>query len=310
MHEKNMQKGIKTLAFGEVLFDVYGEKAVIGGAPLNFASHMKRLGADSYIMSAVGKDPLGEKALEFIKSVGVSDRFVASFAGVPTGVCNVTLDAQGKPEYELKTGVAYDEIPFSPELAGEISGGNFDLFYLGTLAMRSENSRLSAKRAVENGKGKLSEIFYDVNIRQNFYSRETVEFGLRACTTLKISRDEAGVFEELGIADGWIDLSSLCKTISEKYSIPRVIMTLDSDGAMVYLSAGDRIIRSEKPHAEVASTVGAGDSFSAAYMHGILEGKDEEEALCDAITLSSYVVSKIGAIPDYDDDLKKKLGIS
>lgn len=304
LEEKN-----KILAFGEVLFDVYDGDAVIGGAPLNFASHMKKLGADSLMMTAVGDDELGKKALDFIRNAGVSDRFIAILKDLPTGVCNVTLDAHGKPEYELKTGVAYDEIPFSPELSDEISGGKFDLFYLGTLAMRNEKSRLSAKRAARSGKGRFREVFYDVNIRQNFYSREIVEFGLGACTTLKISRDEAGVFEELGIANTKNDLASLCKTLAEKYSIPRVIMTLDSDGAAVYLSDGDRLIHSEKPHAKVASTVGAGDSFSAAYMHGVLTGKDEEGALHDAITLSSYVVSKIGAIPDYDEDLKKKLGI-
>lgn len=286
---------MKTLVFGEILWDKFPEKKELGGAPLNFACHFAQLGGKAYIISAVGDDEDGKVSVQKAQQYNVDTSLVATVPEV-TGYCAVTLDEKGVPSYDLHYPVAYDMIP-CPDNLPETDG-----VYFGTLALRGEANRKSFEKLMAKVSGK--EVFFDINIRQKYYSKELLTKVLPYATVLKVSREEAPVFTELGIADGETP-EILCKSLYEKYGFKQIIVTLDKDGAMVY--DGNKFIYSKEAESNVVSTVGAGDSFSACYFYNYLRGKSPEACLDKAVTLSSYIVKILGAVCEYPDALKKEL---
>lgn len=270
------------LAFGEILFDVFDSQECIGGASFNFAAHFSRLGGQSYMASAVGDDQMGVNALNYADSYGIKKDYIAVLPGKSTGYCKVTLE-NGHPCYELVRDVAYDEIPKLP------ISRSFDAIYYGTLAQRDQRSAGTLDYILSNVSHKQA--FFDINIRQKFYTPETIEKSLKHATILKLSREESFVFGE------YASLEELCRRLYSKYSnLNIIIVTLDADGAMVYSCAEDNFYYSRKPRAVVVSTVGAGDSFSAAFMYSYLTGKTVEECIEAAIALSEKVVGQKGAV--------------
>ena len=280
-------KKVKLAVFGEILWDIFGEEKTIGGAPFNFAAHASRLGADVGLISAVGRDALGDAALTAAESYGVDVTNVAR-VGAPTGFCRVTL-SDGHPSYDLVSGVAYDMIPM-PD--GDVSA---DAFYFGSLAARGEASAATLEALLRLP---FPEIFFDVNIRQRYYTDAFLDRALRRATVLKCSREEMGVF---GLGGGCEDV---CRALSERYTNLRlVIMTLDRDGALVFETAAERVYRSPVPTSRAVSTVGAGDSFSACFLVNYLSGAGVERSLSRAVALSDYVVTQLGAVPEYPASL-------
>ena len=278
---------MRIIAFGEILWDIFGDQKTIGGAPFNFAAHIARLGAETYMISAVGNDGLGSQALDAAKELGIKTDHIAVDRAHRTGVCNVTLK-NGKPEYDLVRDVAYDHIPAC------IPRGNFDALYMGTLALRSADSR----RAFESALKYVSrrEVFFDVNFRGSFYTRELVESLLRHTTVLKVSDEELPFF-------GVQPLPELCLRLAEKYrSLKYICVTLGAEGAAVYNCAHSTLLYSGKPQSKPVSTVGAGDSFSACFLYNLLAGEPVTVCLDRAVKLSDFVVTQLGAVPDYDPE--------
>lgn len=305
---------MSVLVFGEVLWDIYPSRSVIGGASFNFAAHLSRLGTPSCLISAVGADALGETTRERLREMDVSDEFTSEVSQ-PTGICQVAIDERGVPSYTLLRQVAYDYISLSEEQHASLSSPEYDAFYFGTLAQRGDTSRATLRRILSDNYYRI--VFFDINIRQSFYSRDVIEHGLRACNILKLSREEAHVFEELELVgvrrDGFTEerpyLEALCVELYGVYCIPTVLLTLDKDGAMVYTGGDGAFIVSRKPEGRVVSTVGAGDSFSACWLHFALTGSPARECLSKAVTLSDYVVGHLESIPDYSRELVDKLGL-
>ena len=295
------------LVFGEILWDVFSENKVIGGAPFNFAAHLSALGIKSFLISAVGYDALGELTVQCINEKNVDSTFTKTVSK-PTGVCNVTLDTAGTPSYNLLQDVAYDNIILTDDEFAQIDSIEDKCLYAGSLSLRNNVSFNTFKNLVNNCQWK--DIFFDINIRQHYYNRDVVEFCLSSCTVLKFSREEAYVFSELGLSEfNEDDLEALCIDIADKYDINIVLLTLDKDGGAVYMADTDTFIYSEKPCCNVVSTVGAGDSFFAAYINAYLNSMRPEKCLRHAIAVSGYVVEHIEAIPVYDDFLKKQIYI-
>lgn len=284
---------MKVLVFGEILFDIFGDDKKIGGAPFNFASHMSKLGADVDMVSALGRDALGETAREYVRAFGVNEKYIAE-SNLPTGYCRVTLDSEGHPKYDLVRGVAYDAI--EPPMRV----GNYDAFYFGTLAARDERSKSALSKTL--GRGDYKEVFFDINIRQNYYTKELIETLLRACTIFKVSREEIGVLGFKG------SLEDTVRALDDRYpNLKKIIVTLDSDGALVYDCIWDVFTYSDKPVGKVVSTVGAGDSFSACFLYNYINGESDAVCLERANALASFVVGNLGAIPDYTDELIAKI---
>lgn len=307
------------LAFGEILFDVYPSGAKIGGAPLNFAAHFAALGNHSAVYSAVGRDEYGNRALSFLAERGIDSRYVSRLSDRPTGYCAVTY-RDGEPQYDLVRDVAYDAIGEIDEI-GKIDQPNrtderfprdLDLFYYGSLAQRSPTSRetlatlLAAAKAQKNCR-----IFCDLNLRGDFYDRETIEFCLRGADIVKLNREEHACCRNLFCDD--LDparpdaLETFAASLCEKFAVRMLLVTLDSDGSFLYDSEGRKAYRKGNAQSNFVSAVGAGDSFSACFLHHLLSGTPIEIALEKAARLAAFVVSREEAIPAYPDDLKSAI---
>jgi len=292
---------MKILTFGEVLWDLFPQRREIGGTALNFSAHMAALGDPVQLISAVGNDELGLETRKYLTGLGLNLQYVTT-QEVLTGRCNVTVAADGTPSYSLQEDVSYDHIVFQQPIPEDAAA-----FYFGTLSQRGEVSRSTLARILTRlPAGCLR--FCDINIRAPFYDADSVERCLKNCDILKVSRDEAYVFPELGFCEAdSTQPEALCRELCRRYAIRQVILTMDSEGAMVYLPEEDRFIRALPPPTKVLSTVGAGDSFSACYVHNLLAGKTPEACLERAVLLSAYVVSCLGAVPAYPPQLLEEI---
>ncbi len=288
----------KILSFGEVIWDVYDEKAVIGGAALNFAAHASKCGLDSYLLSAVGADELGERALSLAKGFGVNAEFIQR-SDKQTGKCLVTLDRNGVPSYRVLEDVAYDNIKLSDGDIDAIRALAPDALYFGTLIQRNEVSRKALRRLCEECH--FDEVVCDVNLRKNCYDKGSVELCLSMATVLKVSDEEEPTLREMGAyACEQYSHLAVAEAICAKYpQIKHVLLTCGEKGCFVYSAkTGESFFEAAKK-VKVASTVGAGDSFFAAFVASYLSGKTVQQATKLGTSLSGYVVSKVGAIPDY-----------
>ncbi len=301
------------LAFGEILFDVYPSGAKIGGAPLNFAAHFAALGNQSAVYSAVGRDEYGDRALTFLTERGIDSRYVSRLSDRPTGYCAVTY-RDSEPQYDLVRGVAYDAIGKTSEAdqSGNMLPESLDLFYYGSLALRSPTSRETLTTLLAAIKAqKKCRIFCDLNLRGAFYDRETVEFCLRGADIVKLNREEYACCRNLFCDD--LDparpdaLETFAASLCEKFAIRMLLVTLDSDGSFLYDSEGRKAYRQGNAPSEFVSAVGAGDSFSACFLHHLLSGTAVDIALEKAARLAAFVVSREEAIPAYPDDLKNTI---
>ena len=283
---------MKVLSFGEVLWDTYPTEKHIGGAPLNFSAHFVKAGGEAYLLSAVGADELGKAAISFLTEQGIRTDYVSVLEGKRTGECLVTLDGQGIPRYELLTGVAYDEIP-QPEL----TGADFDAFYFGSLALRSEKNRKTVSAVLASRSFK--EVFVDINIRPPFISPDVIRFACRSATILKISEEEMPAVTKPLF--GWErDAEESAKVIADTFAnVKLILITKGENGSVAYDCKTGRTVSCDAFKVNVASTVGAGDSFSAAFLYGYLSGNPIEACLCSASRVSAFVCSRAEAIPPY-----------
>ena len=289
---------MKILAFGEILFDVDVRKneKKLGGAPMNFCSHLSKLGAEGYILSSVGKDDLGEEALEAAEKFNVNKKYII-LNEKSTGVCNVTYHGS-EPDYDLSRIGAYDNICVTDEMLEEMKKEDFDILYFGTLAQRQKESKDSLLKVLDNVS--FRKIFCDMNLRQHYYSDEVLSFSLEKTDILKINRDEFEFLKEKGFCDS---VKNLCK----KYNIEKVLLTLDKDGAELYDYTEDKTYFSRGVETEEVSSVGAGDSMCACFLYNYLKGEPLQVCLEKANIMGAYVVSKKEAIPDYTGELISKV---
>lgn len=278
---------MKILSFGEIIWDVYENESFIGGAPLNLAAHCSKQGADSFMLSSVGNDDLGKDALEIVKSFNVKTDFVSINKEKETGKCIVTLNENGVPSYNVLTDVSYDYIK-APD---NINETEFDFFCFGTLALRSKENLETVKSILENSN--VRKVYCDINIRPPFFSDETILFALSNANIIKISDEEMHFVTD---ACGLKELDD----IAEKYNnLVFILFTQGESGATVYDCKNKKTYFENAPKVEVASTVGAGDSFGATFICEYFKTNDTEKSLKKATEISAFVVSKKEAIPEY-----------
>ncbi len=281
---------MKLLAFGEVLFDVYPDKACIGGALFNLAAHFSLLGGEAFLMSAVGKDDLGKKAIEESKSMGINTKYISTLSDKETGKCIVSLDEKFVPSYDLKRDVAYDYITF------DSIDEEFDVFSFGTLALREKNNIETVKKIIKSKK--CRKIYTDLNIRAPFYSKESVMLCLENSNIVKISDEELSVVCELVFGEVY-EVDEAFLHLKEKFSnLEIIIITAGDKGAYCYDVFGEKKFFCESQKVEVVSTVGAGDSFGAAFLFKYFSGSDIKSCMEYASKISGFVVSNKGAVPD------------
>ena len=277
------------VGIGEILWDMLPGGKQIGGAPANFAFHATQLGANGKIVSAVGNDDLGNEILQTLEAKGLSAE-VACVAN-PTGQVNVDPSQDGEGRYHFTEDCAWDHVPFTGLLA-EIADKTAAVCF-GTLAQRHPQTRHTVQLFLDAIPSDSLKIF-DVNLRQHFYSKELIRDSLRLCNLLKASDEEVNELARLfALPD--TEEEARCRRLMALFDIPVVIITRGAEGSSVY-SNGQTLVRPAES-VEVADTVGAGDSFTAAFTVALLRGKSLEEAHALATQVSAYVCTQAGATP-------------
>ena len=276
------------VGIGEILWDMLPSGKALGGAPANFAYHATRLGEEGWAVSAVGDDALGREIRDIVTEKRLRNLIVVT--DKPTGTVQVELDAKGVPTYTIMEGVAWDHIPFTPDM--EALAARADAVCFGSLVQRraSRESVLRFLRATRPGTLKV----FDINLRQHYYSREVLEASMQLADILKINDEEIRTVAGLFGFEG--DDETVCRRLIDRYALRFVILTKGADGSEVVTA--EETLPQPAGEAEVVDTVGAGDSFTAAFVVAYLQGKSLAEAQRLASDTAAYVCSCKGAMPE------------
>ena len=287
------------VGLGEALWDVLPEGKKLGGAPANFAFHAAQFGRRAIAVSAVGEDNLGTETLEEFKKKNLN----VLMPRVPyaTGTVQVTVDDQGIPTYDIKENVAWDNIPFTPEI--ESVAKQCEAVCWGSLAQRNVVSRQTIQKFLDAmpSDGNRLRIF-DINLRQNFYTPEVIQDSLQRCNILKINDEELVTISRLFGYPG-LDIRNKCWLLLGKYNLRMLVLTCGVNGSYVFTPG--HVSYQPTPKVEVADTVGAGDSFTGSFCASLLRGRSVAEAHEIAVRVSAYVCTQKGAMPRLPEELTR-----
>ena len=292
-----MKPANKVLAFGEVLWDIVGGKAYLGGAPFNLAAHCSKIGLQSYLISAVGSDFLGTSILKSLEDNHIHKDFISK-SSLPTGAVNVVLDQNGSPSYTIYEDVAWDNIVLDDQLFATLLQTKWDVFCFGTLAQRNAISHNTLMKILDNLDAQ--HIFFDINLRQNYFDRDSIIKSLEYSTIVKLNDDEA-VFLDNYLFNTNRSLEEFANCFISTYGIEVLCITKGADGAAIYTKDEKYIIPGIK--IAVADTIGAGDSFCAGFLSAFLAHKTLPECGSLAVQVASFVASQAGAVPEYSAQL-------
>ena len=288
------------IGMGEVLWDILPDGKKLGGAPCNFAYHVNQFGIPSCAISAIGDDALGKEIIKNLDEKGV--KYHIDTVPYPTGTVIVELDTDGVPQYEIKENVAWDNIPYTDAL--ESLAKRTRAFCFGSLAQRNVVSRDTINRFLDAIPAENEAlIVFDVNLRQGFYTKEILCSSMEKCNILKINDEELVTVSRLFGYPG-IDLQDKCWILLGKYNLKMLILTCGINGSYVFTPGNVSFLPT--PKVEVADTVGAGDSFTAAYMASILRGDTVRDAHIKAVEVSAFVCTQNGAMLVLPSKLTKK----
>ena len=275
------------VGIGEILWDMLPTGKALGGAPANFAYHAQRLGEEGWAVSAIGDDPLGAEIMDIVTDKKL--RNIIAVTDEPTGTVQVSLDEKGVPSYNIMEDVAWDNIPFTPEM--EALAARADAVCYGSLVQRMA-SRDSVLRFLRATRPEALRVF-DINLRQHYYSPEVVDESLKLANILKINDEEIRIVADMfGLG---ADDTAACRALVERYALKLVILTKGADGSEVITA--DEAIPQAVGKVKVVDTVGAGDSFTAAFVVAYLRGDSLSDAQRLANETAAYVCSCKGAMP-------------
>ncbi|NLR92108.1 carbohydrate kinase family protein [Flammeovirga agarivorans] len=287
-----MKKELNIFGIGEALYDIFPEGKQLGGAPINFAYHAKQLEANGKIITSIGDDQIGKDLVNEINNLGI--RNFISYSEFPTGTVAVTVDDKGLPSYEICEPVAWDEIKINKETEEALV--NADALCFGTLAQRNDVSRKAIEQVLNTVPKECIKVF-DINLRQHYYNKDCIESSLNQCNVLKINEEEVLVVAEL-LDVNLLDEEQFCHHLIERFSIDMVALTKGEEGS--YLVTKNETSYLSTPKVNVVDTVGAGDSFTARLVIGILNNEPIIETHQKAVELSAYVCTQKGATPKID----------
>ena len=283
----------RILSCGEVLWDLFPEGARFGGAPANFACHAAILGGEVSMLSAVGGDARGGIVLAILRGLVIETSLVQRVADARTGSVGVSVDAEGKPAFEIHPNSAWDRIAWTNALEARV--GEVDAVYFGTLGQRGEVSRVTIRQALSVAKTRGILRVLDVNLRRPFYDAALIRDSIAQGSVLKLSDDELGeVSAACGIALEARPETAL-RTLLTKFGLDLIVMTRGANGAL--LVSASNVIEQPGIPTVVRDTVGAGDAFTAAFTLGLLRGEAHENILRKACEIASGVCAQDGAVP-------------
>jgi fructokinase len=292
-----MTQNSRIVAIGEVLWDVFDVSRKLGGAPLNLAAHATRLGHSVLLISGIGDDELGHSALAAVKGVGLDTRFIRTVPALPTGVARVWLGPNGQTSFRIERPAAYDAANLSAADCSTIVDWSPSYLYYGTLYAYQEQSRANLN-ALASALPRASK-FYDVNLRQGCYSPELVLELLALADVVKLNETEMAAVSELTGLPG-TGMREFCRAGAARFGWDAVAVTLGENGCAVW--RGGDFAEASGCKVSVADTVGAGDAFAAAMLHGLCCGWSARAIADFANQLGSLIASRPGGIPDWTMD--------
>ena len=290
---------MKICSFGEILFDIINDEPFLGGAPLNFAGNLTRLGAEVIMVSRVGDDDLAIRALQTIRDLGINAGYIQWDTRKPTGTVQVRME-DGEPHYTIMEDVAYDWIDSS--LTAGLSEEDCNLLYFGTLAQRSPVTRTALNHILSNGH--FDHIFYDINIRPGFIDNEIIGTSLKQCTILKLNESEFDYLTREFLTEGKPPVA-LCRQLQQEYEIELIVITAGGRGCHVYYNQELHFIPGNE--VGIVDAVGAGDAFSAAFVHSFLRTGDPLRSAAAGNLLGAFVAGSRGAQPDIPENLLEEI---
>ncbi len=306
----NTNNGSYIVGLGEILFDCLPDGKKLGGAPANFAYHVSQFGLNGIAVSAIGKDANGEEIKQILADVP-SLKYHLEEVEQPTGTVQVTLSGNGIPQYDICLGVAYDNIPWTPAI--EEIAKNSRAVCFGSLAQRTMVSRTTIHKFLDTMPQLGTLKVFDINLRQSWYSKEVIEESLQRCNVLKINDEEIimvanlldlkpieGVDPQNQLLQP-VEFEDQVRDLLRIYDLQMVVLTCGAFGS--YVVTSDAISFQATPKVTVADTVGAGDSFTGSFCAAILAGKPIAEAHKVAVSVSAFVCSQNGAMPQYPEEL-------
>lgn len=281
------------IAFGEIVWDQFKDKTVLGGAPLNVAYHLQAQNWKSGLISRVGDDRLGVDTIEIIDRLGVEVSGIQKDDTLPTGLVLITLDQNKEPSFDIAEPAAWDNIQES-EIPEELTEKPFHLVF-GTLAQRNSVSRNTLFKLQQKARKK----FYDVNLRPPFTSVDLVKASLQIADVVKVNLEELGQLDEWFMQSG-DDARSVALLLIDMFQIDLLAVTNGDKGA--FLINTDTFVHHPGFPAEVDDPVGSGDAFFSALIMGYLSKQSLQDCLINANRIGSWVASQPGATPEYPQD--------
>lgn len=282
---------------GEILWDILGDSEKLGGAPINFAYHANGLGAEAYAISTVGDDNRGLKAIQELQKNMLSTDYISIQKNETTGFVLATIDDKGVANYEFPDDVAWDKLSTSFKILD--LANRVDAVCFGSLAQRSDASKKTIVSFLKQMKTKSLRVF-DLNLRQNFYTTEIIQTSLENANILKLNDDE--ILEIAKIENLTGDIESQLQTLLEKYNLKMVILTLGDSGSL--LVTPKETSRHSGYATKVIDTIGAGDSFTATVILGLLKGLSLKDINEHANRVAAYVCSQKGAMSHLPPEMR------
>ncbi len=294
--------GPHVVVLGEVLWDLFEHSRRLGGAPLNFGVHARRLGHSVTLISALGADEPGEQAAETIAALDLDTRFLQKTSRLPTGTAQVRIGHGGVTQFTIPRPAAYDDVDLSArdlDLLQQCAAG---WLYFGTLFASTDIGRNVLHQILRASIGTAK--FYDLNLRPGFDSPELVRELLQIADVVKLNEEELRRVQEFSGLP--LNIEAFCREGSARYGWQAVALTLGDRGCAVL--AGGNYVEAAVHKVEAVDTVGAGDAFAAAFMHGLSLNWPAAEIACFANRVGALVASRHGAIPDWTLEEAVKLG--
>ena len=284
---------LKIVCFGEILWDEFPDKKIIGGAPLNVALRLSSLGNQVRMISKIGNDPDGEALLAYLKENNLNTEGIQTDHQLPTGNVKVHLDENNTATYTISEPVAWDQI--MPNEIDILKASEADAFVYGSLASRNQQTKNTLSALLHQANFKI----FDANLRPPFYKMSFVIDLLMTADLIKLNDEELEeIAAQLNLDNSSIEqqIRSLAKITSTKH----ICITLGSKGALLF--SDEKIYFNKGYKVTVKDTVGAGDSFLASLIHQILNKKEAQESLDRSCGMGALVASKNGANAEVSQD--------
>ncbi len=289
------------IGLGEVLWDVFPDgKKLLGGAPANFAFHAHQLGHEGVVISRVGEDELGQWILRELADHGLRTDAIQLDGTQPTGTVHVTVSGRGTPRFVITPSVAWDRLVATRNLIELIEEAAVVCF--GTLAQRSEASRSAIELLLTRATGMK---VFDINLRQDYWSRDVIESGLKHCQVVKLNENELKALRRLNLIPSADDTVAWCRALLDKYEVKILALTRGSRGAM--LVSADECVDEPGIKVNVVDSVGAGDAFTAGMADALLREAPLGTVAQVANRLGAYVASQPGATPTIPDEYRQAM---